>query len=65
MTDPTSQNPSPRTNRAAAGIAFIGSGTTLVAVGLAVMDNIALAAAGFALMGVGLMWVIANRKAKS
>lgn len=65
MTDPAPQEPTPRINRAAAGIAFIGSGTTLVAVGLVVMHSLPLAAAGVAIMGVGLFWVIANRRGKS
>lgn len=61
MADPAPQDPTPRTNRAAAGVAFIGSGTALVAVGLAAIHSVPLAAGGFAIMGVGLAFVIANR----
>ena len=65
MTEPDPAAPSPGTNRAAAGVAFIGSGTTLVAVGLAVLHSTPMAAAGFAVMGVGFVFVVANRKAPS
>lgn len=65
MTDPAPDTTSLRTNRAAAGVAFIGSGATLVAVELAAIHSIPLAATGFAIMGVGFFWVIANRKVQS
>ena len=51
-------------NRAAAGVAFIGSGTVLATVGLAVLNSLPMAAAGFAVMGVGLLFVIAGRRAQ-
>lgn len=65
MTEPDPDAAKGQTNRAAAGVAFIGSGTSLVAVGLAALHSLPMAAAGFAIMGVGLVFVAANRKARS
>ena len=63
MSQPTP--PSPRANRAAAGGAFIGSGTALIAVGLAALNSIPLAAAGGGILAVGFVFVVINRRKPS
>lgn len=45
-------------NLAAVGVAFIGSGTALMAVGLAVLDSVPMAAAGAGVMGVGFVFLL-------
>ncbi|MDP1631065.1 MAG: DUF3040 domain-containing protein [Caulobacter sp.] len=63
-TPPDSLSPSKRRNRLAAGLIFIGSGTTLVAVGMIILQSPLIASAGFALMAVGVVFFVLSQKGR-
>ncbi|HRD46961.1 MAG TPA: hypothetical protein PLF78_10810 [Caulobacter sp.] len=54
----TQPKPEAKPNLAAIGVAFIGAGTALMAVGLAVMDSVPMAAGGAGIMGVGVVYLL-------
>jgi len=43
---------------AATGVAFIGSGVGLAAVGLLLLDSVAMTAAGAGVLGVGFVYLL-------
>jgi hypothetical protein len=63
MSDPAPKAPSPKT-LLGAGVAFIGSGTALAAVGQTVVHQAAMSYAGLALLAVGLVFVVISQKGK-
>lgn len=47
-----------KTNLAAIGVAFIGSGVSLTTVGLLLLDSVPMAAGGAGIMGVGFVYLL-------
>lgn len=63
MSDPAPETPSSR-NLLGAGVAFIGSGTALAAVGQTLLHQAAMSYAGLALLAVGMVFVVISQKGK-
>lgn len=47
-----------KTNLAGIGVAFIGAGGALTAVGLLLMNSVPMAAAGAGILGVGFVYLL-------